>query len=50
VKAKNFTKHTIGNTFTITGYLYDGTSFQGTATIRIIWLMPRCGKFFIFPI
>jgi hypothetical protein len=50
VKAKNFRKHTIGNTFTITGYLYDGTPFQGTATIRIIWLMPRCGKFFIFPI
>jgi len=53
VKAKNFRKHTIENPLTITGYPYDGTLFQGSATVRIMWLMPRCGKFLrkflIFP-
>lgn len=36
-------------TLTITGYLYDGTPFQGTDSIRIIMPMPR-GLFRIFPI
>lgn len=42
-------EQTIENTLTISGYLYDETPFKRTATIRIIWLMPRCGKFFMFP-
>ncbi len=32
-------------TLTITGYLNDGTPFQGSATIKIILPMPRCGRF-----
>ncbi len=39
-----FEKRFITIALTITGYLYDGTLFQGTDTIRIIMPMPRCWK------
>jgi hypothetical protein len=37
-------------TLTITGYLNDGTPFQGSTAVKIIMPMPRCGRFLIFPI
>jgi len=33
---------------TITGYLYDGTPFEGTAEIIIFWKLPRWYKFLKF--
>lgn len=35
-------------TLTITGKLNDGTPFQGSTTIRVILLMPKCGRFVQF--
>ena len=32
-------------TLTLTGKLNDGTPFQGSDTIKIIYMMPKCGRF-----